>query len=537
MITVLVVDDEKWARDEIVSSVNWEAHGFRLLSEAGDGIEALTLIRQLNPDIVLADIQIPGIDGIELLRRSRESGNACVFIYFSGFDRFEYAKSAVNLGAIGYILKPVDEKELLELLLKAKELIEEERKKTQSHKLLMDLTADTLRKQRSEFIRRILQQAAVPGEDLAGQLQTLDMRLAGAGFTAFSCEIDRYPRVLEKYGKDQVRQYGRKLQELFHQMLAGAGVHFYLDASDKGVDGVINYCSGDMAARKNLLEACEKIIEVFAKEPPGLTVTIGIGKEVTGLENIHASFVNAGEGLERRIIAGGCRVIEPGPEISLKIKTVILDPPMLRDITECLEKGGPELADRIVGRVKERIQSGGITVGDIRSFNYHFVEAVFNLLVKVGGSPEELLGNPRVLCDEMDLCEDADSLAEKINATLQAGIGFVKEFNQNYHNKLLGSVKKYIDAHYMKDISLESIAQEFKFHPNYLSKLFKEETGQNFIEYLTFIRISKGKELLADLRHNVLDVALMVGYKDAKYFTKVFKKVVGVTPSEYIGKK
>jgi len=244
MINVLIADDEKWMRDTLLTSIEWERYGFHIVGEAGDGAEALCMIEQHEPDIVLTDIQMPHLDGIALLEKVKESGLAPIFIYFSGYDRFEYAKSALKLGAVDYILKPVDEDELMETLLKAKALIEKD----------------------------------------AGRKEKAPMK----------------------------------------------------------------------------------------------------------------------------------------------------------------------------------------------------------------GS---------------------------------------------YYEKLFLRIKTYIEDHYMYDVSLDTIANEFSFHPNYLSKLFKEETGKNFIDYLTGIRIRIAKELLMDVKHSINEVAAMVGYSDAKYFSKVFKKYVGLSPKEYIGKR
>ncbi|MCL2034856.1 MAG: response regulator [Oscillospiraceae bacterium] len=244
MISVLIADDEKWMRDTLLTSIEWEQHGFYIVGEAEDGTEAFGMIELYEPDIVLTDIQMPHLDGIALLEKAKGLGLDSIFIYFSGYDKFEYAKSALNLGAMGYILKPVDEDELLEMLLKAKALIKNE---------------------------------------------------------------------------------------------------------------------------------------------------------------------------------------------------------------------------------KETAKETGIV-------------------------------------------------------------------DENYYNKLLLSIKTYIERNYMKDISLETTAREFSFHPNYLSKLFKEETGGNFIDYLTDVRINRAKKLLKNVRYSIADVALKVGYSDAKYFAKVFKKSIGVSPKDYIGK-
>lgn len=535
MITVLVADDEKWMRDELSSSIDWESQGFKLLGEAGDGLEALEMIRQLKPDIVLADIQMPGLDGIELFRRVKDTGLNCAFIYFSGHDRFEYAKNAVNLGALGYILKPVDEKELLELLGKAKAFVIEERNKRLSDAKLADLSSHVIQQRQKEFLDNILHNRINSPEEIKETVRKLELRLHGSLFTLFSCRIDGF-RFLSDSGMAQSPEELKKtLSRLISDILRKNGFHFYPVDLEEGIVAIVNYSSADGSVRKEILHSCSRISASF-EGVAGTTVTIGVGNEVSGIESIQKSFSESGRAAENRLVFGKGRVIDISQISKNMIQTIILDTALRNIIADCIEKSDIRLAALVADTLKKAVGRGDTSLEDIRNFNYQFVEHVFSVLSKAGGSPAGILGNPHLLCDELDMCEDMEELASKVNGILRAAIQAAAGFKTDYYIKLMGSIKKYIEEHYTEDISLESVALEFKFHPNYLSKLFKDETGVNFIDYITGLKIGKARELLADIRYNVYDVAQKVGYKDAKYFTKVFKKVVGVTPSEYVGK-
>jgi two-component system response regulator YesN len=535
LITVLVADDEKWMRDEISSSIDWETHGFMLLGEAGDGLEALEMIRQLKPDIVLADIQMPGLDGIELFRRVKDTGLSCVFIYFSGYDRFEYAKNAVNLGALGYILKPVDEKELLELLIKAKNCVLAERQERLYNEKLVDLSSRVLQQRHKDFFYNVMHKRIHLPDEVNEAVIKLELPLRGSLFTLFNCRIDNL-RALALGGlPNPAEKFKNVLGGLIADFLKKYGFHFYSVDYEVGSVAIVNYSTVDCLVRDEIFRACEQISASF-QAVTGATITIGIGNEVSEIGNIHQSFSESQKAIEQRLIAGRGTIIDISNVKKSLYRTVLLDPALQKNITEGIEKCDSQLADSVAYALQKTLKKGDVSIEDIRNFNYQFIEHVFRILSKVGGSPAGTFGNPHVLCDELDMCEDMDELVSKVKNILDAAIQAAIGFKSDYYIKLRGSVKKYIEEHYSGDISLESVAKEFKFHPNYLCKLFKDEIGVNFIDYITELRIEKSKELLADIRYTVYDVARKVGYNDAKYFTKVFKKVAGITPSEYMGK-
>ena len=531
-LSVLIVDDERWMRDTIEKSIDWELYGIRVAGKAVDGLQAYDMILALRPDIVLADIKMPGMDGIDLLRRVKENGMAPAFIFFSGYDRFEYAKDAVNLGAMGYILKPVDEHELLGILLKAKEHIESERQKSEAKTKLVDLSERENDRKKTEYIRRLLDGMNI---GISG-FQNTGLLFASNYFSVVLLEIDNY----SDFEKTDTFKKGDKLKlalsTLCSDYFESEGIRMFADNSRKGFEILLNpVIPYESAEQHKLIEICEKIINTF-KTSMGYSVTIGIGRAVSEIESIHLSYRKAVKALEHKILFGGGRVIEYRDIFDNGIRTIILDRRMEKDILESFEKTDFTISQKIIEQVAALINIEGFTIDDLREFNYNLIELVYRILNKAGISTETHCINAHLLYDELNRCEVIVELYKKYSLFINDCLQLVSNRNLNYYKKLADNIKKYIHDNYAKDISLESVAQDQAFHPNYISRIFKEEFGENFIDYLTNYRIAIARDLLKDIRNNVSDVSGMVGYSNPKYFSKVFKKITGITPMEYIGK-
>lgn len=532
VLSVLIVDDERWMRDTIAKSIDWEQYGLRVVGKASDGLQAHDMIMALKPDIVLADIKMPGMDGITLLRRLRENGMEPVFIFFSGYDSFQYAKDAINLGAMGYISKPVDERELLKTVLKAKEHIKYERENIEEKMHFADLSVREKDRRKTEYIERLLDGTAF--EENYSQIPLLDF--VSDCFMVIAVEIDRYGE-LQRTSADKCPQLKLALGTICMDFFEINNTNVFPVNTKNGVVIVLNTneLSGD-GYYKTLSETCERLIKVF-KLNMGSSITIGIGFPVTGKERIHETYKASVKALEYKLLAGMGRVIGFRDIFKSKISTVILDDKLEKSIVAGFEIYDFKLTDRIIEYVKALMNTTRLSIDDIKTFNYSLIELVYRLMNKAGIQTGNYCSNPHLVYDEMNRCEDMEELFGKYSVLINESMQMLTDRGLNYYKKLADSVKRYIHEHYSENIGLESVSGALAFHPNYISRIFKEEFGVNFIDYLTDYRITEAKELLrGDVKHNVSEIAGMVGYNNAKYFSKVFKKTVGVTPAEYIEK-
>jgi two-component system, response regulator YesN len=530
---VLIADDESWMRDTIAKYIDWEQYGLRVVGKAIDGLQAYDMILELKPDIVLADIKMPGMDGITLLKRLKENGKEPAFIFFSGYDRFEYAKDAINLGAIGYILKPVDERELLRKLIEAKEHIISEKQRNEEKMQFADLSERVRDNKKTEYISLLLEGTAFD----VSNYRNLGTEFVSDYFMVISAEIDRYMEIQKDAAVERDYTLKLALSNVCMDYLEMAGFKVFETNTQKGVVillNTMNPCEDEN--RQKVIETCERIIRTF-KANMGSSITVGIGTAITGKERIQESRRTSCKALEFKLLAGMGRAIDYGNIYESRVSTVILDNHMEKEVTESFEKSDFTISEKVINRVRKLTETSRLSLDDIRRFNYSFIELVYRLLNKFGVQTGNYCINPHLVYDDMNRCEDLEELFGKYIRFVNESLQLISDRSLNYYKKLADSVKKYIHEHYTENISLESMSQELTFHPNYISRIFKEEFGENFIDYLTNHRIEVAKELLRnDKRLNVFDIADRVGYSNPKYFSKVFKKVVGVTPVEYIKK-
>lgn len=532
-LNVLIADDERWMRDTIAKSIDWDEYGFRILGKASDGLQAYEMILEQKPDIVLADIKMPGMDGITLLKRLKENGVETVFIFFSGYDKFEYAKDAINLGAMGYLLKPVDENELLTMLLKAKKYIEFEKQSREGKIQLVDLSERELDRKKAEVIRRLFEGS----EFYDNTPQSIGIELVSDYFLVISLEIEGRVEIDNGDALKKTAQGTLALNTMCLDYFERAGMKTFVLNAQMGVEVLLNLKNfHEGSNQQKIIDTCEEIINTF-RINIGQLVSIGIGYEVNGKQYIRESHRASLKALEQKLILGMGRVIDYKNVCINNINTVILDSTMEKKIIESFEKSDFTIADEIIEVVKTLMKSTVICVDDIKSFNYSLIELIYRLMNKSGIQTEKYCRNPHLLCDELNRCIDMVELFKEYQKLINESIQLVSDRKLNYYKKLADSVKKYIHEHYREDLSLESVATELSFHPNYISKIFKNEFKETFIDYVTNYRIELSKDLLKDIRNNVFDVADMVGYRNPKYFSKVFKKITGVTPVEYIRKK
>ncbi|QGQ97665.1 response regulator [Paenibacillus psychroresistens] len=515
MLNVLIVDDEKWMRKTLRNAVEWNQLGMNLVFEAEDGAQAYEAIIRLKPELVLADIQMPGMDGITLLRRVKDEGIMSMFIFLSGYDRFDYAQNAINLGAIGYLLKPVDEHELKEMLIKAKELHLD--KQVEQHKKMEGLVSRLLQGEaKSEHYQEFLQ---------------LQPKAVLNKFVVVAVELDDMNTInWNKMNQNQTIITAWKTQTV----KCGFTCEFVF--SKAGISVLI-------MPNKQLQEMESAVIEAMCRKAAaeirnltGYTISCGIGQMVSSFSLINSSYLESGKALEYKLLLGKESIVAYE---RLRIKTFgveLLDHALKVTIANFIKQGDPNHIDSIIQSVKSRMEECQPTPQDLKLFIYSFIDLISHSLLAKTALESQM--DPNKLYEDICNCVGLEAVFLRLKSLLEkvSSVAFLDQ--GDFYKKLVEGIKVYIHSQYKQDISLESISREFHFSPNYISKIFKEATGESILDYALNFRMQVAKELLLSLHNSISDVAGMVGYKDnPKYFTKVFKKSVGITPMEYLHKR
>ncbi|MFB9326440.1 response regulator [Paenibacillus aurantiacus] len=469
MFSVLIVDDESWVVESLKASVEWENYGFEIVGEAYSGLDAMEQIVGKRPDVVFTDIRMPGMTGLQLIKQGMESDNPPVFVVVSGHAEFAYAQRALNYGAAAYCLKPYDEREIIDVLLKLK-------KKLEMSRSMSDITLLQLIGEGTEascaLLKRACEQRGFRLDGPGGGAAAACIGGSGewlAGERTLAIRIGKQ-RMLHLLPYDRLEHALSRLGGVLPEGMMGIGVSFRIGEYERIKEAV------DCA----VLRANQYFV----------TGTPGIYHEREG---------------------ANAAVHELMKKISLSMAGK--DLPALH--------AAFDEAVRLFGQ-------GSLTIRQA----FHFYNMTIAFLQRAEEDQREGL-----LLGYEQLMEAFPNVTEMIAYLRSLSMKSINEAmpaeTVQTSNETMAAMLAYVKANYDKDISIQSLAQRYYIHPNYVSQLFKKEVGETFTAYMTRLRIARACELLATTNLMVTEIAERVGYGDYYYFTRIFKKATSHTPTQY----
>ena len=522
---VLLADDEEEIRVGISRKIDWTALGFALVGEAGNGEEALELAEQLHPDVVLTDIKMPFMDGLELCRRLRQTLPGARLVVFSGFDDFEYARQAVSMGVSEYILKPINAPELIQVLDKLREQLEAQRLERRDMETLRRRYEESLPVLRELFYTRLLSGQIRP-DQIQDRAARYEIELPEGLWTAALVHVDG------------PGDEGERDELLLLSVQSFLEQHFALEGCSARV---VLY--GDMAAlllhldREDrlypLLEELERLSRL-SQSYLGLRLTTGVGLVCRGAEELDRSAAGARSALDYRVLAGGGRVIYIGDLEPQSTAELSFEEEDQRLLANAVKLGTPEQARQAADRLMERLRQTGLSLSQCHLFLLEVVTCLVRLTRSGGVAVEEVFGanftGAVSLSDFSSLEELGDWLGERC-LKLHDLLGRQRTDSAW---RLVEQAKEYIAGHYRDEgLSVETLCSHIHLSPTYFSTLFKREVGMSFTAYVTQVRMDEAVRLLRDTDEKTYRIAEQTGYSDPNYFSYVFKRQFGLSPSKY----
>lgn len=533
MYNLLIADDEPKVCSLIQYAVDYPALGLEVIGVAHNGLTALEMIGEYQVDIVITDIRMPGCDGLELIEKAKAINQQISFIIISGHRQFDYAHKAIRFGVEDYLLKPIEEKELTNILRKMVTGRESDRAvREQQHKLKNQLEKDHawLRKTFIETFIRNPEQLSSP---LSCEKinETYHCHFAAGWFWAVTikADISKRERQSETY-----RLLERQVQRIAEAELQ-PGCHELLSCiAPEGVFLLLNTGHNYEKELRKRLKRIRANICTLRDLFWDISATAGIGGQVTSLAAARQSVDAARRAILNRIYLGVNHTIgtsdETGSEISV---AELLDSQMRFALNEAVETLNETAVIRMLAKIKRLIQKEGQIDGlALLRLSQILIDTLVLSLKKMCADTMAATLKADFL-REYYMCTSVDEVFDAV------GDSFIKAIRQAAEDKELNEtrpiriVKKYIQEHYNEVIKLEDVSSLTGFNANYFSGMFKEQAGMNFSEYVTHIRIEKAKHLLIGGDMAVTEIAVEIGYGDAKYFSKIFKKSTGLTPMEF----
>ena len=536
MLKTFLAEDEIVVRENIKKMVPWEQYGFELVGEASDGEMALPLIKKLKPDLLITDIKMPFMDGLTLCKVVKKELPDIKIVILSGYDDFNYAKEAIGIGVEDYLLKPITKNAFLERLCEIRSRYEHEKSQReyyeQFHREMQEYEQNSSR----DFFEGLISGTMDMGEmyERADKLG-LDIVAEAYNILIFTLESENAAAgQSETYSEWEARAL-EKIEGLFadhsYAMLFRNNVFSY---------GVLVKEQKDNPG-KNTRDCVESIQEILSDAPAGQPWFIAAGELVERLSNMKHSYNTAAQTYARRYLYDGHilyyrdlkeeELAKDDGRYLKKVDINAMDPAIIQKF---LGSGLKEETGNFVRDYFHAIGKEPMTSMVFRSYvilNVRF--SVLSFLNRMGycASALEESDTEDALEQGGASMEAAMAYAEKM---LQKAIEIRDENSGNKNRDILENSIEYIKTHYMdENMSLNAVAQVANISANHFSALFSQNIGQTFIEYLTGIRMEHAKELLRCTGKRASEIALEVGYKDSHYFSYLFKKTQGMTPSDY----
>lgn len=541
MLKIFLAEDEVVVRETIKRMIPWEELGFELVGEAADGEMALPLLIRQQPDLLITDIKMPFMDGLTLARLAKKEIPGLKVVILSGYDDFNYAKQAIGIGVEDYLLKPITKNALIERLSEIRSRYEHEKtQKEYYEKFQREMQAYEKNSSRDFF------EALVGGSmdmmEVYKRAEKLGLDIVAEAYNVLiftmNCDEDFSGQ------RDEYSSWEAESLELLENFFAGhsSAMLFRSNIFSYGV-----LLKGQRETIEENTRACvDEIRKILSRQDGRREWFLAVGQSVDRLSQIQKSYHTASRAFSQRYLydenilyydemetmehPGGQAETEDNAYLQ-KVDVNALNPAILQKF---LSNGLQEETENFV---KDYFYAIGQEPMESLVFrNYVILNVRFSVISFIKG-----LG-----CDtnEMESADTEEVLAES-GKNMESAIAYAKKMisqaieirDQNSGNKnrsILKTAVDFIDSHYMEeDISLNTVANVANVSSNHFSALFSQNMGQTFIEYLTTLRMNKAKELLRCTGMRSSEIAGEIGYKDAHYFSYLFKKTQGMTPSDY----
>lgn len=539
MLKLLIVDDEPFTREGLRYHFNWEKYGIEVAGEADDGTTALEQIDRLRPDIVITDVRMPDMDGLEMARRIKASHEAIKIIVVSAYDDLGYVKSALKVNAVDYILKPIDRRELGTVMEQVTHVINgenEEKKRIQkmSAKLLQSMPV-----LREKFLMTLVRDGIECETDIAGKIAFLELDLPmDIDYSVLAVEVDDKAVTLEPMSERDRQLTSFAVINICDELISGAFTGMTYE-SRPGEYICLLGCRVSGAANNVVCETEERryslIGDIRAKlsECLKLSVTIGVGPLVHGLTNVNKSYEKARDNVCQRLFLGKNRIISIDSLDTGDDESESFDFSLLNRVVNLL-RGSDE--SRLTAAVGDFFQA--LSRRKCATEKY-CVNICFQLILAAGRQLMELGIEADGLRDESEVwnvlfrLETIGEMQSLVTDYLLERHRLICEKRSHKSRNVIDRIKQVIEERYNENLSIKDIGKEVYLSTTYLCMIFKQETGETVNDYMTRVRIEQAKKLLCDPAIRLCDICHEIGYTEPGYFSKIFKKYTDLSPTEY----
>ena len=528
MYSVMIVDDEPIIRKGLKKIINWEEYDFNIVCEARDGEEALELLKEYSIDFIISDIKMQKITGIELLRKIRENGLDTLVLLLSGYDEFTYAQEGIRLGAFDYILKPLDAQKLKNILNNAYDKLAMKEKKDHEYNVNKIISGekvlyDLLRGKNLMLMDEYISQYNLPlikGKVQVAIVEINEIIISSEDLT----ENDEWNYLNNEVNELIEKELKKSYIEHFSVLDGDFGKRIILVQTDKNIE-ISDF-------NQSFIEVLKEILKT-SSEKYQIKLNIGVGNAYNQLYSIYKSYLNAKEALKYKYVLGTNKLIQLDELAEIRKKNFVYPIEKEKALINSIligKEDSSSILRELVSEIASMLNS------DIFSINIAFtqvVDNIYNNVLKKYSFLEDVYDLSQIINIGFLGVETLEDIEKQLIDNIEKLIDIIKEYNLNQSDNIVQKACEYVLNHIDEDIALSSIANNLNISKNYLCSIFKQQTGENFLEYATKAKMERAKILLKRHDYKVYEVSDLLGYKETSYFSKLFKKHTGYTPAEY----
>lgn len=527
-LKVVVVDDEFLIRNYFKRRIRWEDLGMEVAGEASSAREALDLIDQIVPDIIFTDICMPFMDGIEFSKIVAEKFPHIKIVIITGHDEFDYAKRSIKLGISDFLLKPVNPEEIKKVALELKSKIESERMHIKEYEKLKQRLDESLPYMREKFLNGLLS-GELDQEEILDKLTyfKIDTNQESNTFQTAVVEVSSSIRG-GREKEEELILLAMQCSDIIRQILRED--QYVQVFFDNGRKIVILSNNGEL----DLTDCCE-IIKNLIINRCKCFVCIGIGNRAHGLKNIKITYREACDALNYKVVIGKNQVVNyndimynsdhswrgipnKGEKLDFFIKTGMKDK-------------ATELIDELFS---EACFDLSVTIENIRPEAFDILSVCMRVLLELKIDTVSFWGKHTQPYEAVSRMDNLFELKDYLKSVIEKVIDKIHCLNEKKANMLIMQIQAYIQQNmHNADLSLSTIAKQFYVSPSHLCRLFKQETKQTVVEYITKARMECATKLLRETNLKVYQIGEKVGINDPTYFSTIFKKFTGISINEF----
>lgn len=537
LFRLLIVDDEDSVVDSLAETIDWKSIGICEVLKAYSGNEAMEILKTNPVDVVITDIRMPGISGLELIAFIRKNWKKIKCILLSGYAEFAYAQKAIAQHTFDYLLKPVSDEDLLKTVHNAVRELQEERDKNQNFQRALQAFQEHLPLLRGEFLNGLLQGMKYTPKQLSEKMRSLQLHVDEDDALALLvvrmegalAELDFYQASLMEYS---IVNMAEELAEGRFQLWNGKDIHGYLVFAVTWSPKKHAEATLEEATAQLQMVASQLVMNVnrYLKG----TVSVIISQWGRFPQDVRRLYDEALLALRRQIGHQTGLIIYTSEEVEnvpVQSLQTLYEPPLLAHL---LEAGNWAGAEEKLAAVCQELQQRWANSAEHLTEAYFYIYAAYSAFAhKHERSLADLIGPELSETAGVMPHRSAASLEDWVLQSFRALKARIESEPGDERKVMVQKIKAFVQEHLVEDVSLQRIADHLRIHPVHVSRLFKLETGENLSDYVLRLKMEKAVKLLEDPHLKNYEIALRLGYQNPNYFIKVFKKYYSMTPQEY----